>query len=166
MQETRIWSQGRENSLEKRLSTGNLLQYSCLENSTNRGVWLATVHRVAKSWTQLSDSYTHTYTHTHTIPLQPKELPLALNFEHVQWKIIHSFSSSDNVFISSSFLNRYSSMNTQFFQHLKKKTRRKVLLLGSSIVSEENSVVTWIIVCCLPLAAFKIVLFRQVHYVF
>ena len=27
-----------------------LLQYSCLENSMDRGPWLATVHRVTKSW--------------------------------------------------------------------------------------------------------------------
>ena len=27
------------------------LQYSCLENSTDRGVWQATVCRVAKNWT-------------------------------------------------------------------------------------------------------------------
>ena len=33
---------------------GNLLQYSCLENSMDRGAWQATVHGVAKSWTQLS----------------------------------------------------------------------------------------------------------------
>ena len=32
---------------------GNPLQYSCQENS--RGTWCATVHVVAKSWTQLSD---------------------------------------------------------------------------------------------------------------
>ena len=31
------------------------LQYSCLENSMDRGAWRAMVHRVAKSWTQLSD---------------------------------------------------------------------------------------------------------------
>ena len=30
---------------------GNPLQYSCLENSMNRGVWRATVHGIAKSWT-------------------------------------------------------------------------------------------------------------------
>ena len=30
---------------------GNPLQYSCLENSTNRGAWWATAHGVAKSWT-------------------------------------------------------------------------------------------------------------------
>ena len=27
---------------------GNLLQYSCLENPMDRGVWWATVHRIAK----------------------------------------------------------------------------------------------------------------------
>ena len=40
------------------------LQYSCLENSMDRGAWWATVHEVAKGQTQLSDSYTHTHTHT------------------------------------------------------------------------------------------------------
>ena len=32
---------------------GNLLQQSCLENPMDRGAWWATVHGVAKSWTQL-----------------------------------------------------------------------------------------------------------------
>ena len=32
---------------------GNLLQYSCLENSMDRGAWWATVHGVTKSWIQL-----------------------------------------------------------------------------------------------------------------
>ena len=31
------------------------LQYSCLENPTDRGAWWAIAHRVPKSWTQLSD---------------------------------------------------------------------------------------------------------------
>ena len=30
---------------------GYPLQYSCLENSMERGAWQATVHGVAKSWT-------------------------------------------------------------------------------------------------------------------
>ena len=34
---------------------GNPLQYSYLENPMDGGAWWATVHRVAKSWTQLSD---------------------------------------------------------------------------------------------------------------
>ena len=32
---------------------GNLLEYCCLEISTDRGAWQATVHEVAKSWTRL-----------------------------------------------------------------------------------------------------------------
>ena len=30
---------------------GNPLQYSCLENSMDKGAWWATVHGVTKSWT-------------------------------------------------------------------------------------------------------------------
>ena len=36
------------------------LQYSCLENSMDRGAWRATVHGVTKNLTQLS---VHTYTY-------------------------------------------------------------------------------------------------------
>ena len=32
---------------------GNQLQYSCLEKLSDGGVWQGTVHKVAKSWTQL-----------------------------------------------------------------------------------------------------------------
>ena len=35
---------------------GNQLQYSYLKNSMDRGTWWATVHGVAKSQTQLSNS--------------------------------------------------------------------------------------------------------------
>ena len=34
---------------------GNPLQYSCIENPMDRGAWRATVPRVAKSWTRLSN---------------------------------------------------------------------------------------------------------------
>ena len=30
---------------------GNPLQYSCLENSMDRGSWWATVHGITKTWT-------------------------------------------------------------------------------------------------------------------
>ena len=43
---------GSERSLG--VGNGNPLQYSCLENAMDRGVWWATVHVVAKSWTQLN----------------------------------------------------------------------------------------------------------------
>ena len=38
---------------------GNPLQYSCLENPTDRGAWWAIVHRVTKSRTQLQQLSTH-----------------------------------------------------------------------------------------------------------
>ena len=34
---------------------GNLLQYCCLENPMDRGVWQAAVHGETQSWTQLSN---------------------------------------------------------------------------------------------------------------
>ena len=37
------------------VGNGNPLQYSCLENSTDRGALWLTVHGVAKSWTRLSN---------------------------------------------------------------------------------------------------------------
>ena len=42
---------GSGRSLEE--GNGNLLKYSCLENSMDRGHWWAMVHKVTKSWTQL-----------------------------------------------------------------------------------------------------------------
>ena len=38
-----------------REGNGNPLQYSCLENSIDRGAWWATVYGVAHSQTRLSD---------------------------------------------------------------------------------------------------------------
>ena len=37
------------------VGNGNPLQYSCLENSMDRKAWQATIYRVRKTWTQLSD---------------------------------------------------------------------------------------------------------------
>ena len=42
---------------------GYSLQYSCLDNSIDRGAWQATVHRVAKSQTQLKRLSTHARMH-------------------------------------------------------------------------------------------------------
>ena len=48
-------------SLHSEIGEGNgtPLQYSCLENPTDRGAWCATVHRVVKSQTQLGDLLSH-----------------------------------------------------------------------------------------------------------
>ena len=49
MQETQVWSFSWEDTLEEEMAIP--LQYSCLENSMDRGAWRAIVHGVAKSWT-------------------------------------------------------------------------------------------------------------------
>ena len=61
---------------------GNPLQYSCLENPTDiRGSWWATLHRVAKSQTQLKWLSTHAHTRGQNSALPPCSfLPLLLFF--------------------------------------------------------------------------------------
>ena len=39
----------------------NPLQYSCLENTMDRGAWQAMVHRVAKSQRRLKGQHAHTH---------------------------------------------------------------------------------------------------------
>ena len=46
---------------------GNPLQYSCPENSMDRGAWRATVHGVANNQTWLSDSHFHFHFHVHQV---------------------------------------------------------------------------------------------------
>ena len=53
--------------------TGNPLQYSCLENSMERGAWQATVHVITKSRTQLTE-------HTHRNHIQSLSCPAFLIF--------------------------------------------------------------------------------------
>ena len=45
---------------------GNPLQYSCLENSTDRGAWQAEVHGVTKSQTQMN-KHAHTHASMHSL---------------------------------------------------------------------------------------------------
>ena len=73
---------------------GNPLQYSCLENPTDRGAWWVTVHRVAKSWTRLKQLGLHacTYFILHLFPENSEE---ALNLNKLQfvkfWKACFTF---------------------------------------------------------------------------
>ena len=52
------------------------LQYSCLGNPMDRGAWLATVHGVLKSWTQLS-GFTFTF-HFHELEKETATHPSVL----------------------------------------------------------------------------------------
>ena len=53
MQETRVQSLGREDPLEKEMTTHSSIPV--VENSTDRGAWWTIVHGVTKSQKQLSD---------------------------------------------------------------------------------------------------------------
>ena len=60
---------------------GNPLQYSCLENPMDGGAWWATIHRVAKSRTQLSYFMTSWCPHWGKQPkCTPNRLVLILKF--------------------------------------------------------------------------------------
>ena len=41
------------------VGNGNALQYSCLENSMDRGAWWVIVHGVTKSWTEQLSAHMH-----------------------------------------------------------------------------------------------------------
>ena len=56
------------------------LQHYCLENPMDTGSWWATVHGVAKSWTQLSD-FTFTF-HFHAL-----EKEMATHSSVLAWRI-------------------------------------------------------------------------------
>ena len=59
---------------------GHPLQYSCLENPMDRGAWLAAVHGVAKSRTQLSDF-------TFTFRFHALEKEMATHSNVLAWRI-------------------------------------------------------------------------------
>ena len=54
MRDTQVQSLGQEDTLEKGMATHSSI-LSCLENSTDRGAWRATVHGVAESQIPMSD---------------------------------------------------------------------------------------------------------------
>ena len=70
MQETQVRSLGQEDSLEKEMATHSSIL--ALENPMDRGAWRATVHRVTKSRTRLSD-FTSLHFHSPVgLPYKPR----------------------------------------------------------------------------------------------
>ena len=63
-----------------REGNGTALQYSCLENPTDRGVWKDAVHGVAEGWTRLTD-FTFTF-HCHAL-----EEETATHSSALAWRI-------------------------------------------------------------------------------
>ena len=57
MQETQVQSPGLGRYRGE--ENGQPLHYLCLQNPMDRGAWQATVHRITKRWTRLSNSHFH-----------------------------------------------------------------------------------------------------------
>ena len=108
MKETQVLSLGWERSPGG--GYGNPLQYSCLENPTDiRGSWWATVHRVAKSQTQLKWLSTHAHTSGQNSTLPPCSFLLLLLFFSMYGNDAHSMSK-----ISAQMLSSKWSQNSPF----------------------------------------------------
>ena len=96
---------------------GTPLQYSCLENPMDRGALQATVHRVTKSQTQLSD-FTH-FTHSMTASQMPLDnesmITTAQSPEHLRRSnALTSFLNTElPVNLYTSFLIKNSSISCE-----------------------------------------------------
>ena len=99
--------------LPLRGGNGNPFQYSCLENSMDRGAWLTTVHGVAKSQTRLSDCCSHLLTSS---PGNAQIYPIIINsFLIIFWRL----SSSSLLFSCSNLYCLFSrpaaELSSQYF---------------------------------------------------
>ena len=94
------------------VENGNPLQYSCLGNPMDGGVWEATVHGLPKNWTQLRDSapvHTHICTHT-PIPefmlVRWRRVKVGcLKNQLCDWKI-RTFTASPELIINNQLFNQ------------------------------------------------------------
>ena len=69
---------------------GNPLQYSCLENPTDRGTWHAAVHGAARSQTQLSDWKTTNWHQVRSSLFPVSKMP-GSKLKVVEWLVLKWF---------------------------------------------------------------------------
>ena len=93
---------------------GSPLWYSCLENSMDRGAWWATVHGLAKSWTQVKRLSSSSM----IFPLTPVET-------------VHVFKGTSNKDINI--------VKTQFLLYFILHKKENRLNMFNTIRQEENS---------------------------
>ena len=77
---------------------GSPLQYSCLENPTDRGTWRPMVHRVAKSWTQLKQLSMQAHTHVEPDVSDSQCLFLLTHYPTSQWDRISLAQRNPHIF--------------------------------------------------------------------
>ena len=90
---------------------GNPLQYSCLENSMDRGSWLATVHGVAKSQTWLSSQHTQIWGNTKKLSSSQKKQYVndvnIINCHKIQNKIFKLVNWGHSILITFKIILSY-----------------------------------------------------------
>ena len=96
-----IWSLGQEDPLEEGMAT-----HSCLENPKNRRAWQATVHRVAKSRTQLKQLSMHAYSwpDAGNAKIEDQTLPSENSIlikQASKWAIIIHCDKNSNIYVLS-----------------------------------------------------------------
>ena len=81
-----------ESGRSPREGNGNPLQYSCLENSMDRGAWQAIVHRVSKSQTGMSNFHflskhltSHYESYSNLLSLRPSILRVTSKRQWSEW---------------------------------------------------------------------------------
>ena len=88
---------------------GNSLQYSCWDNSMDRGVWQATIHRIAESRNDWSN-WAHTNTHAHTTK-HWEALKCPINIMWIFLFLFHGYLSTNSILgkykLISSFMENY-----------------------------------------------------------
>ena len=80
-----------DNNREYKQSNGNPLQYSFLENPTDRGAWWATLHGVAKSQTWLSTLSTNNIPKLHRFWKYQHFLDFIISWSLLNYKMLSLF---------------------------------------------------------------------------
>ena len=76
---------------------GNPLQYSCLENPIDKAAWQATVHRVSKSRTQLTQLCTYTWPFPQMPSLPVPALPMSTTYYPLRLRAVVTSSKKPSL---------------------------------------------------------------------
>ena len=124
---------------------GNLLQYSCLENSMDRGAWQATVHGATESQTCWSACvHTHTHTGLNTLLNRSGER-VSLSYCRFWWEGFQLLTVEyyvDCGFVVNSF---YYVETCSFYTHFGKSFSHEWMLNLSTAFSTSIVMIKWLL---------------------
>ena len=101
------WSPGEGN--------GSPLQYSCLENSMDRGAWQATVHGVTKSQIWLSTHYFLVFIYTSDIYMYIYIYMYRCTYIYIRITLLYTWNTVNQLYINKLF---YKTCNSHVFNYI------------------------------------------------